>query len=189
MSLCILLPQTKTQEIKSRERQYSGKEKKKKSQIILMLVLIRKVTWIDLDVSGFLHVKKKRHWSCTEHSASTRKICQFVDFSDTICVCLVWREQIIMFLRKFCLNRSIKHSRYLWDSVTGGESLARPLNPTQFPWAIVLALASIHSDCTIDFIVHNCLYLTDLFSKSLSNACFNPVVLSPQFCLETNTGS
>lgn len=160
MSLCILLPQTKTQEIKSRERQYSGKEKKKKSQIILMLVLIRKVTWIDLDVSGFLHVKKKRHWSCTEHSASTRKICQFVDFSDTICVCLVWREQIIMFLRKFCLNRSIKHSRYLWDSVTGGESLARPLNPSQFPWAIVLALASIHSDCTIDFIVHNSAYIS-----------------------------
>lgn len=31
MSLCILLPQTKTQEIKSRERQYSGKEKKKES--------------------------------------------------------------------------------------------------------------------------------------------------------------
>lgn len=32
MSLCILLPQTKTQEIKSRERQYSGKGKKKKKK-------------------------------------------------------------------------------------------------------------------------------------------------------------
>lgn len=55
---------------------------------MLMLLLIRDVKGLGMGIFDTHHVRKKIYWSCIESPASTTKICQLVDFSDTICVCV-----------------------------------------------------------------------------------------------------